>query len=1486
MKRPKIISKKTSWFSIASVFLLAVALAVGVTTSAQAATGSFDRDSYLPDLGSSDYDRAWISVTDSAGNTTSSRDTITATVKAGSNSTSFVLQETGGTTTVFTTTGSTQSATYPVGTTSGYVEDFNSGSHNYPALGTTVVGLNLKELTANTGGDASTSSDGNLTVSSGTTLELLYGGSTLDTAVVKTNSGSFSFTPSAVSAITTNSSVSGNLIISITDTDENLNPVGKDVIGFADNSALLSGSPGTGSTRVQIEAIDQTTGSTLSISGTSIVARNIMLVETGNDTGVFSASGKVFGTSTSVTTSDLKGNLLVGTGTTPVYTGQDITLGNATSGPSVTFKILEVTGSGRIGLVELGTTTSGANIEPALVYVSPSAALTSTWGSGSQSASLSNVAAYGTSNVRFGISNTLRGSSTSGLIKLIEGADYCLVAISQFVGTTTSSGTLGGTYEIGNGGSVTVTIGSFQLAGPRSGDTLKVSYLDELNAGGTSGTVTGTAAYGVSGETGTLASDSTAPDINDLVTITVVDGNLNTSSSTKESVAASSSLWGGTTTNNRGDRLTVKNYSTTSKNISVAHPDGTGVGTQTVRISSTDNTYVWVVPNSLTSTFQSPLSIGSTTFSLGTQSVSSVPLVRGSSSGADSFLSSASTSSFVATLDGLDNTVEISPDGTRWVSVPIVETGANSSSFVGTIGFDYTAVRLTTDTSLSVTAVISDYTGTSTLVFTNAGLPSTAGGGLQTFIGTGSVVRIFDGSVQEFAEVCSPGDTTLSVTKLSNSTAFTPKNTWVQVVGNDMMTQRLDTNSAGTEYFRIGGYFGATYRVRYNDSTGASNAYLGGDTLAITTSNLGFTTYTGSLSTDITGTSGPDTFVVVTLVDQDLNTSTGSKQTTFEADRTVSGTADIIFFNENGLGLPSGSSTGNVSRGFKNGGTAKILYASTLSNILSSSVDQAAGGNAIDFTLTETDNNTGTFKGSFQLSSGTATTNGSDLLKVSNGNSVYVFYNDSPNGSAADNSSSYTATSPITIVTSLGTLSLSKDTAYLSGDTVVATVVDVDRNASLTSADTLTTALKITGSNYSVGTDLQMNLVENGVNTGTFLATITTGTTTSGGGTGANSGTIKTVQGGIANVIYTDTSPSASSATKNLSFSASDATLAFDADSYSLNTYALVTLVDAERNTSNSTAQSLLSDVFIQTASTNSTKVRMVESGVDTGTFLGSIQVASSGDTTEFSKIKAAAGDTLKINYIDEVNTTGSSRTVTDTASVTAAVATPTPTTTPVTSPTATPVTSPTATPVTTPTTTPPATGIIVGTVNDALTGAPVAGATISTDTGGYTATSGADGSYTIADVAAGAYTLTASATSYDSSSQPVTVTAGVPTVANFTLAPTPPTSPTPTVTPTPVCVPEAVSASPSTLSLKRKKSGTVTVTVTGEAGCLVDSETVTATINAAGKKRISVSPTSGSTDENGQASFTITAKKKTGNARVTFKAGDVKKSITVKVRK
>jgi hypothetical protein len=59
----------------------------------------------------------------------------------------------------------------------------------------------------------------------------------------------------------------------------------------------------------------------------------------------------------------------------------------------------------------------------------------------------------------------------------------------------------------------------------------------------------------------------------------------------------------------------------------------------------------------------------------------------------------------------------------------------------------------------------------------------------------------------------------------------------------------------------------------------------------------------------------------------------------------------------------------------------------------------------------------------------------------------------------------------------------------------------------------------------------------------------------------------------------------------------------------------------------------------------------------------------------------------------------------------------------------------------------------------------------------------------------------------------------------------------------------------------------------------------VKATVNAAGKKIISVSPSSNTADSSGQATFTITALEKKGIARVNFKSGCLKKPMTVKVK-
>jgi hypothetical protein len=189
--------------------------------------------------------------------------------------------------------------------------------------------------------------------------------------------------------------------------------------------------------------------------------------------------------------------------------------------------------------------------------------------------------------------------------------------------------------------------------------------------------------------------------------------------------------------------------------------------------------------------------------------------------------------------------------------------------------------------------------------------------------------------------------------------------------------------------------------------------------------------------------------------------------------------------------------------------------------------------------------------------------------------------------------------------------------------------------------------------------------------------------------------------------------------------------------------------------------------------------VRVVETGVDTGIFAGSIKVASSGGTTEFSQIQAAEGDTLTISYIDEVNTTGSSRSVTDTASVTIAV-------------TPTPVVSPTPGVTPTPTVT-PTFGNIAGQVTDSVTGAGINGATVTLDTGESATTgtqAGRDGIYAIQGVSVGSHDITAAALTYASSTQTVTVVEGNPNpqtfanIFNFALVST--ITPVPSPTPTP----------------------------------------------------------------------------------------------------
>ena len=75
-----------------------------------------------------------------------------------------------------------------------------------------------------------------------------------------------------------------------------------------------------------------------------------------------------------------------------------------------------------------------------------------------------------------------------------------------------------------------------------------------------------------------------------------------------------------------------------------------------------------------------------------------------------------------------------------------------------------------------------------------------------------------------------------------------------------------------------------------------------------------------------------------------------------------------------------------------------------------------------------------------------------------------------------------------------------------------------------------------------------------------------------------------------------------------------------------------------------------------------------------------------------------------------------------------------------------------------------------------------------------------------------------------------------------------------------------------------------MTVTLEGDY-CFPTGNIVTANISKFGSKRILISPKSAITDETGKAAFTITAKDKTGKAKVTFNTWNVKKAIIVRVK-
>ncbi|MCF6147594.1 MAG: hypothetical protein E3K37_02940 [Candidatus Kuenenia sp.] len=221
-----------------------------------------------------------------------------------------------------------------------------------------------------------------------------------------------------------------------------------------------------------------------------------------------------------------------------------------------------------------------------------------------------------------------------------------------------------------------------------------------------------------------------------------------------------------------------------------------------------------------------------------------------------------------------------------------------------------------------------------------------------------------------------------------------------------------------------------------------------------------------------------------------------------------------------------------------------------------------------------------------------------------------------------------------------GVLNLSKTEAFLNGDTIIITVIDNDLNVT-SAADSGT--VKITPAS---GSNIYLTMNENSSNSGTFLGTFKTASSTDDSALPVK---VEAIANGTITVMYQDASPAAD-ITANVSTKNYGAVIDITEDQIALGGNAVVSLYDPETNTSITTANVANINVNSITDSTGTT-LRLTETGNDTGSFLGTIAVSTS-DTLVNTRIKSAVDDTITVLFTDNPDADGGISTVSDTAEV------------------------------------------------------------------------------------------------------------------------------------------------------------------------------------------------------------------------------------------
>ena len=296
------------------------------------------------------------------------------------------------------------------------------------------------------------------------------------------------------------------------------------------------------------------------------------------------------------------------------------------------------------------------------------------------------------------------------------------------------------------------------------------------------------------------------------------------------------------------------------------------------------------------------------------------------------------------------------------------------------------------------------------------------------------------------------------------------------------------------------------------------------------------------------------------------------------------------------------------------------------------------------FSLKETDVDTGIFKGTTA-----ATLAGLPGSTVKVGDTLYVRYIDAYNSTGA----SQTLTNAATISTNTGIIELDKDTVKV-GEKLKITVTDPDENRDPNTQETGA------GSNVNVtfksglGDKETIVLNETGKDTGVFEKKITI---TKAAAATQNNGTYEVKKGDTITIQYTDLWGAGGSqnvkVTETASVYTTDGSVSFDKDTYSPKGKAKITINDPDMNEDSLAVDNIPGNRIKIYSTTDPTGIGgyagtpfagAAETGIDTGVFTVTITLSDTQNSDEANKIlRVSSGDSIVARYTEESDASGTS---------------------------------------------------------------------------------------------------------------------------------------------------------------------------------------------------------------------------------------------------